>query len=415
MMGDGMPSRVDRDEAWAGCYVALHSSYVRDLGLRGNSLLAFAIIRGFAAATGECTSTLAYFEWWLGCSESTARRAIHALVEKRLVCVSRRRNACGQLQNVYRLTHDGAHPKRRDGAPGAWAVGEDTIVIDGHMVGEMGLRGKDLVCYATLKARLQDGEERAIPYAHMAAWMGASNSTARRVERRLEERRLVRRRIVHDGDGQVRAAFRLSPPKATSARRRQVTPEPVMVAGTTLEPPVGPSAAPLGEGQANCPQSAVATEFGRLKAVVPTTVSFNYGAVAYRKLRDRGLSHADIEARVRAYTRQWRERYPDRETKYAPRCQRILEDIAAGLDEGEARARSRAEDRLDDDKTIGRALSMDGPLAREAFSLADARQAAWSRGDRRHAHELSNEIRAWCAAHRDEVWGAAPGGDKRCQ
>lgn len=182
-----------------------------------------------------------------------------------------------------------------------------------------------------------------------------------------------------------------------------------------MEPPVGASAAPLVEGRPNCPQSAVAAEFGRLKAVVPTTVSFNYGAAAYRKLRDRGLSHADIEARVRAYTRQWRERYPDRETKYAPRCQRILEDIAAGLDEGEARARSRAEDRLDDDKTIGRALSMDGPLAREAFSLADARQAAWSRGDRRHAHELSNEIRAWCAAHRDEVWGAAPGGDKRCQ
>ena len=61
MMGAGMlPSRY-RDEAWSGCYVALQSSYVRDLGLKGNSLLAFAIIRGFAAATGECTSTLAYF------------------------------------------------------------------------------------------------------------------------------------------------------------------------------------------------------------------------------------------------------------------------------------------------------------------------------------------------------------------
>lgn len=182
-----------------------------------------------------------------------------------------------------------------------------------------------------------------------------------------------------------------------------------------MEPPVGASAAPSVEGRANCPQSAAAAEFERLKAVVPTTVSFSYGTVAYKKLRDRGLSHADIEARVRAYTRQWRERYPDRETKYAPRCQRILEDIAADLDKGEARARSRAEDRLDDDKTIGRALSMDGPLAREAFSLADARQAAWSRGDRRRARELTNEIRAWCAVHRDEVWEATSGGDMRCR
>lgn len=406
-----MPSRVDRDEAWAGCYVALHSSYVRDLGLRGNSLLAFAIIRGLAAATGECTSTLAYFEWWLGCSESTARRAIHALVERRLVCVSRRRNGCGQLQNVYRLTHDGAHPKRRDDAPGAWAVGEDTIVIDGHMVGEMGLRGKDLVCYATLKARLQDGGERAIPYAHMAAWMGASSSTARRVERRLEERRLVRRRIVHDGDGQVKAAFRLNPPKVTSARRRQATSEPVMVAGTTLKPPVGAPAAPSGEGQGKCPRSSIAAEFGRLRAAVPTTISFSYGQDAYEKLRARGLSHAEIESRVRAYSREWRDRNPERETKYAPRCQRILEDIAAGLDKGEARVRRRGEDRLDDDKTFQRALSMEGPLARDAFSLADSRQTAWSRGDKRRARELTHEISAFCATHRDEIWGAVPGGD----
>lgn len=411
MMGAGMlPSRY-RDEAWSGCYVALQSSYVRDLALKGNSLLAFAIIRGFASATGECTSTLAYFQWWLGCSESTARRAIQALVEKRLVCVSRRRNDCGQLQNVYRLTHEGAHPKRRDGAPGAWAVGEDTIVLDGHMVGELGLRGKDLVCYATFKARLQDGEERTIPYAHLAAWIGASNSTARRVERRLEERRLVRRRIVHGADGQVKAAFRLKPPSEGLARRRQATPESVMVAGTTLKPPVGAPAAPSGEGQAKCPRSSIAAEFGRLRAVVPTTISFAYGQDAYEKLRARGLSHAEIESRVRAYSREWRDRNPERETKYAPRCQRILEDIAAGLDEGEARARRRGEDRLDDDKTFQRALSMDGPLARDAFSLADSRQTAWSRGDKRRARELTHEISAFCATHRDEIWGAVPGGD----
>ena len=187
-----------------------------------------------------------------------------------------------------------------------------------------------------------------------------------------------------------------------------------MVAGNHLGP-VEARHRPICGGQASAHRARCRRRFERLKAVVPTTVSFSYGTGAYRELRDRGLSHADIEARVRAYTQRWRDRYPDRETKYAPRCQRILEDIAADLDKGEARARSRAEDRLDDDKTIGRALSMDGPLAREAFSLADARQAAWSRGDRRRARELSNEIRAWCAAHRDEVWGAAPGGDMRCR
>src|SRR5699024_7554083 len=55
-----------------------------------NQAMAYALIYGFCQAGRECDCSLRYFQFWLGCSKSTAIRVIDSLVERGFVVRNRR-------------------------------------------------------------------------------------------------------------------------------------------------------------------------------------------------------------------------------------------------------------------------------------------------------------------------------------
>lgn len=391
---------------WEGCYVTLQESYVRDLRLHGPALLAFAIIRGFAAAAGECTSTLAYFEWWLGCSKPTAIAAVHELERQGLVSVGKRRTVSGPLQNVYRLTDRALRPRRQQAPDGAWAVDDDSITIKGEMVSRLGLTGRDLVCYAALFARCQDGCEHVVPLSHIAAWMGASQSTARRSVARLEEAGLVRRRVAIDERRVPQALYQLAGDVAAKAAGTAPAPgsTPAPDGGNGPKPPPGPR--PVGSSRPR-PRPAMWPDFERLRPLVPTTRGFDYGIDAYRGLRERGLSHEDIEGLVDDYRKAWRESHPHRDSDFAPHCERVLREIARDLAEPRGSRSLDAHPVGGDLRTLMRALQLEGRLGRESDRLATERQRAASADDREALAAADARIHEWCDEHGAEVWGTA--------
>lgn len=410
-----MSGAHDTTRGWEGCYVTLQESYVRDLRLGGPALLAYAIIRGFAAATGECTSTLAYFEWWLGCSKPTAIAAVHELERLGLVSVGKRRTASGPLQNVYRLTDRALKPHRQPAPEGAWAVDDDSITIKGEMVSRLGLSGRDLVCYATLFARCQDGCEHVVPLSHIAAWMGSSPSTARRSVARLEEAGLVMRRIVTDERHVPQALYRLADVAmagATDPTGPRPAPATNDAAGTPRTPLaprlVGPRAPRPKAGPRPEARDAMWSDFARLRPIVPTTRGFDYGIDAYRALRARGVSHEEIEGLVGAFRRSWRESHPDRSSDFAPHCERVLREISRDLGEAGAAPRAAATQPIGDDlRTLLRALQLEGRLGHESDRLATERQRAASANDREALAAADARIYLWCSEHEAEVWGTA--------
>lgn len=67
-------------------YLTIHGWMVSKLGLKGNELLAFALIFGFSQdGETEFKGSLKYISTWLNCSKSTTIRTIDALVEKELI------------------------------------------------------------------------------------------------------------------------------------------------------------------------------------------------------------------------------------------------------------------------------------------------------------------------------------------
>jgi predicted transcriptional regulator len=408
-----MAGARDTRMGWEGCYVTLQESYVRDLALSGPTLLAFAIIRGFAAATGECTSTLGYFEWWLGCSKPTAIAAVHELERQGLVSVGKRRTLAGPLQNVYRLTDKALRPGRQEAPEGAWAVDDDSITLQGDMVSRLGLSGRDLVCYATVFARCQDGCEHVVPLSHIAAWMGSSQSTARRSVARLVEAGLVAKRIVTDEHHVPQALYRLVREATDQGQDPTSEPAPAPAQKTTaqatkprLTPPVvGATNAQSGTVAGHASRDAIWSDFERLRPVVPTTKGFDYGLDAYRNLRRDGLSHADIETLVDEYRKRWRSRYPDRDSDFAPRCQRVLMEIGREVSEQGNESREWRPHVGDDSRTLMRALQLDGRLGHESDRLATERQRAASAHDTEALSAADARIHAWCREHEAEVWG----------
>lgn len=67
-------------------YLTIQGWMVSKLGLKGNELLAFALIFGFSQdGETEFKGSLKYISTWLNCSKSTTIRTIDALVEKELI------------------------------------------------------------------------------------------------------------------------------------------------------------------------------------------------------------------------------------------------------------------------------------------------------------------------------------------
>lgn len=376
---------------WAGNYVQVRAYMVRDLRLSGRALMAFAIIHGFAAKSGACTSTLSYFSWWLGCSEESCSSAIRRLEDAGLVTVERRRDASGARRCAYRLTERGARPPRRDVPDGAWDPEDDALVLTGWMVSSLGLRGRDLLAYAAIFERTQDGGECALPHSMLAAWMGSSPQTARRCARRLEALGLVARRVCPDERGVPQSLYRLG--RVRAQVEAAVAELPDEAPATVPEP---------GAGGAETP---AADRFAELKPHVMTTRNFKYGREAYERLLAMGVTHDEVARRLDGIRRRFQAEHPGREERYLPQCHRLLDEVLVEV-EDERAGRQRARDaRKDDASTLARAANLPGPLGTEAFRLLEESQRAAARGDSGRSAELEAERRAWCERHRNEVWG----------
>lgn len=376
---------------WAGNYVQVRAYMVRDLRLSGRALMAFAIIHGFASKSGACTSTLAYFSWWLGCSERSCSSAIRRLEDAGLVTVERRRDASGARRCVYRLTERGARPPRRDVPDGAWDPEDDTLVLTGWMVSSLGLSGRDLLAYAAIFERTQDGGECAMPHSLLAAWMGSSPQTVRSCARRLEALGLVAGRVCPDERGVPQSLYRLGPVRAkVEATVAEIQDE-------------APATAPGPEAVGA--ETPAADRFAELKSHVLTTRNFRYGREAYERLLAMGVTHDEVVRRLDGVRHRFQADHPGREERYLPQCHRLLDDVIVAVEDERVGTRRARAAREDDASTLARAANLPGPLGTEAFRLLEESQRAAARGDSGRSAELDAERRAWCERHRDEVWG----------
>lgn len=370
---------------WGGNYVQLRAFMVRDLGLSGRALIAFAIIHGFASRSGSCTSTLAYFAWWLGCSERSCTTTLQRLETAGLIAVDRGRDSRGARRNSYRLTERGARPPRLEVADGAWDLEDDSLVVTGPMVSCLGLRGRDLVTYAVLFERLQDGGECAVPLSALAAWSGSSIQTARRSARRLEALGLVDHRVEWAEHSVPRSLYRLGRVRAQ-----------VKAIPTTLpEEPQAPNLEPV----------RAADRFDELRPHVLTTRNFRYGREAYHDLLAMGVTHEEVVSRLDDARRRFLADNPDRPERYLPQCHRLLEGVRVELEDERARTERVGRARGDDALTLARAANLPGALGTEACRLLEESQRAAARGDSELSAKLAGDRRAWCERHRDEVWG----------
>ena len=67
-------------------YIAIQGWMVEQLGLKGNELLAYALIHGFSQdGKNQFTGSLTYIQQWLNCAHSTAVLTLQSLVKKQLV------------------------------------------------------------------------------------------------------------------------------------------------------------------------------------------------------------------------------------------------------------------------------------------------------------------------------------------
>ena len=376
---------------WAGNYVQVRAYMVRDLRLSGRALMAFAIIHGFAAKSGACTSTLSYFSWWLGCSEESCSSAIRRLEDAGLVTVERRRDASGARRCAYRLTERGARPPRRDVPDGAWDPEDDTLVLTGWMVSSLGLRGRDLLAYAAIFERTQDGGECVIPHSLLAAWMGSSPQTARSCARRLEALGLLAGRVRPDERGVPQSLYKLGQVRA-------------QVEATVAELP-DEAPAPAPEPGMEGAETLSADRFAELKSHVLTTRNYKFGHEAYERLLAMGVTHDEVVRRLDGIRRRFQAEHPGREERYLPQCHRLLDEVLVEVEDERAGKKRVRDAREDDALTLARAANLPGPLGAEAFRILDESQRAAARGDSVRSAELGAERRAWCELHRDEVWG----------
>lgn len=393
-----MMADAEKTRGWEGCYVTLRASHIRDLGLRGNALTVFSIIYGFASATSECTSTLDYFQWWLGCSRPTALAVVHSLEKNGLIRISKRRCSAGSLNNVYSLTEKAAHPIKCQNPKEAWNVDDATVTITGQEVTQLGLRGRLLICFGIFFECCQDGGEHPVPLSYIAAWTGTSKDTARRYVRKLEAKGFINRRITVDDSGSAQNVYCLCPTLPVSAF---IVPKTNSMTNT-----LSASNKMMQEVH-----SAIWYDFQSLRAHVPSTIGFRYGFDAYKDLRERGLTHNEIVHFVDNKRREWRDEYPDRSTRYAPRCQRVLETIALDMnDQKDERilvpvpSKISEKERKSADESLIHAIVRGDMLGNEANRLVDARQEALSSNNSNDTDKVEKDINVWCDQHYDEIW-----------
>ena len=87
-------------------YINIQGWMRKELGLTGNSLLAFAIIFGFCQdEESEYSGGIKYIAEWLGCSYPTAVSAIKSLYDKKLITKREVINKSGRFVN-YRVVKD---------------------------------------------------------------------------------------------------------------------------------------------------------------------------------------------------------------------------------------------------------------------------------------------------------------------
>ena len=66
-------------------YIAIQGWMVEQLGLKGNELLAYALIHGFSQdGKNQFTGSLTYIQQWLNCAHSTAVLTLQSIVKKQL-------------------------------------------------------------------------------------------------------------------------------------------------------------------------------------------------------------------------------------------------------------------------------------------------------------------------------------------
>lgn len=379
--------------SWEGNFLTLQRFMVRDLGLSGHALMAFAVVHGFAQATGSCTSPLSYFRFWTGCSKTTIIRAIDELEDAGLVLRGSRRTPEGRRGRAYTLTPRAMRAEGSSGE-GDGSSGNAVVNIQGFMVTRLGLRGVDLITYAAIAGLAQLGGPARVPLSYLASWIGGSASTARRAVRRLEERGLVVRETLRDERGASYNTYALGPSALTLSD---------ILSG---QPGAGPRDVD--------PESRARTtewDFRALRSHLVNDDYYTFGRDAYRRLRARGLSREDVERMVDEAASAWLSRHPDTEPNFAPRCQRVLETIEAGLERGgrpaarRPRRRADADRRRDPDELLAIALTRDtyGPLGMTAFELNDAACAARRAGDDRGLELARARIREWAEENRRRI------------
>lgn len=376
--------------SWEGNFLTLQRFMVRDLGLSGHALMAFAVVHGFAQATGSCTSPLSYFRFWTGCSKTTIIRAIDELEEAGLVLRGSRRTPDGRRGRVYTMT---PRAVRAEGAPSAadGSSGNAVVNIQGFMVTRLGLMGVDLITYAAIAGLAQLGGPVRVPLSYLASWIGGSASTARRAVRRLEARGLVVRETLRDERGASYNTYALGP------------------AALTLSDLLSERAsAPRTPREGSGAERSIEWDFRALRSHLANDDYYTFGRDAYRRLRARGLSREDVERMVDEAASAWLSRHPDTEPNFAPRCQRVLETIEAGLDRGERRSdrsgRPR-KGRLGPSELVSLAITRDtyGPLGAMAWDLNDAAVRARKAGDEVALKLARARIREWAEGNRRQI------------
>jgi predicted transcriptional regulator len=408
-MGEVREAQVaDRTRSWSGNYLTIQRFMVRDLHLSGAELMSFAAIHGFAQATGTCTSPLAYFRFWSGCCKTTAMRAVAALEVRGLVKRGHVRQD-GQRRRSYRLTPLALDPPRDQGVEEGAASANATVTLYGYMVSELGLSGVDLVCYAALAGLCQLGGSAEVSVSWLASWCSASADTARRALRRLEASELIRVEARSGELGTTCNRYSLGP--------RAVSPQEVMARGARggRVPSEQELAERDRERRRRAERESVEAGFQELRAHVPNTDYFECGRHAYADLLSDGVSHEEVVRLCDAYAQDYRSRYPEREARYLPRCERFLTELRREAHAGRVRpatpavsAQAPRERIAGPAELVRMALTRDtsGRLGREAYELNDACLRAKTEPQRRQSRE---RLTRWCEERRGEILALASG------
>ena len=98
-----------------------HGWMVTELGLSGGELVAFALVHQFSQSNaGRYLGGPGYLAAWMGCSDNTARKYLHALLDRGLI-INEDQEINGVLFRSYRVNYDALqfleYPSKNLGTP----------------------------------------------------------------------------------------------------------------------------------------------------------------------------------------------------------------------------------------------------------------------------------------------------------